>query len=275
MTPTPSAPAVPRVSYAQNMEDILLDRLFGGRPGTFVDLGAHHPVYDSNTCFFYERGWRGVNVEPLPYFHRLLAEARPRDLNLAVGVSDTEGELPFFGVLERSGLSTLSAEVAARHRAYGWSVVGGRIPVRTLAGLIDEYGIEPPDFLSIDVENYEGQVLRGTPLARWRPKVVVVEATLPMSNIRCHQAWEPLLLGQGYLFGAFNGVNRFYVREDLADWLNLLRVPVNVVDDFERLETVLLRRQVAELEHEVRRLRAVVEAGRVRPGLLPAAQTSG
>ena len=118
-------------------------------------------------------------------------------------------------------------------------------------------------------------MLRGTPLSRWRPKVLVIEATLPMSNACCHQAWEPLLLGQGYLFAAFNGVNRFYVREDLADWLNPLRVPVNVLDDFERLETVQLRAQVAELEHEVRRLEAVLEAERIRPQALPTAQTSG
>src|SRR4051794_30113943 len=90
----PTSPA--RISYAQNGEDILLDRLFGGRPGTFLDIGANHPFIDNNTYFFYLRGWRGVNVEPTPRGHALFAEHRPEDRNLAVAVSDGEGELPFF-----------------------------------------------------------------------------------------------------------------------------------------------------------------------------------
>ena len=259
MTAPSQVPALRRISYAQNGEDILLDRFFGTRIGTYVDIGAHHPIYDSNTCFFYERGWRGVNIEPLPALHRLFRELRPRDLNLAVAVSDADGELPFYEVPDCSGLSTLSAEIAARHRAAGCRVAEGRVAVRTLARLIREYSIAPPDFLSIDVEGHEGQVIAGMPLERWRPAVLVVESTRPLSPVCCHEAWEPVLLGQGYLLAAFNGVNRFYVREDLADRLERLRVPVNVLDNYERLETVLLRRQVAELQGQLRQMQTRLE----------------
>src|SRR3982751_598415 len=88
--------ATPRISYAQNMEDILLDRLFRGRPGTFMDIGGNHPIVDNNTYFFYVRGWRGVNVEPTRRGHALFLEHRPEDRNLAVAVSDTEGASAFF-----------------------------------------------------------------------------------------------------------------------------------------------------------------------------------
>ncbi len=117
------------------------------------------------------------------------------------------------------------------------------------------YNIAPPDFLSIDVEGHEERVIAGMPLDRWRPAALVVESTRPLSTVCCNQAWEPVLLGHGYRLAAFNGVNRFYVREDLADRLERLRVPVNVLDNYERLETVLLRRQVAELQSQLRQMR--------------------
>src|SRR5262245_11749665 len=83
---------VPRISYAQNQEDILLDRLFKDQPrGTFVDVGANHPVLDNNTYFFYVRGWRGYNLEPIRRLHALFLEQRPEDTNLAVAASDAEG----------------------------------------------------------------------------------------------------------------------------------------------------------------------------------------
>lgn len=265
MTVPSPVPALRRISYAQNGEDILLDRFFGARTGTYVDIGAHHPVYDSNTCFFYERGWHGVNIEPLPALHRLFRELRPRDLNLAVAVSDANGELPFYEIPDCSGLSTLAEEIAARHSAAGCRVAEGRVAVRTLARLIGEYNIAPPDFLSIDVEGHEERVIAGMPLDRWRPAVLVVESTRPLSTVCCHQAWEPVLLGHGYLLAAFNGVNRFYVHADLADRLERLRVPVNVLDNYERLETVLLRRQVAELQSQLRQVRLQKE----RSSLIP------
>src|SRR5690349_20186978 len=89
-----------RVSYAQNAKDILLDRLFRGRPGTFMDVGANHPFIDNITYFFYLRGWRGINVEPAARGHALFEEFRPEDRNLAVAVSDAGGELPFYEIVQ-------------------------------------------------------------------------------------------------------------------------------------------------------------------------------
>ncbi len=182
-TPPPNVRSLPRVSFAQNMEDLLLDRVFRDRVGSFMDVGAHHPVLDSNTCFFHARGWRGVNIEPIPGLHRLLLEQRRGDLNLSVAVSDAEGEFVFHEVADCTGLSTMSAEVAEGHRRRGRQVVEQRIRVTTIGRLIEEHRIEPPDFLSIDVENHEGQVLRGIPFATWRPGVLVIEATLPLACV--------------------------------------------------------------------------------------------
>jgi FkbM family methyltransferase len=253
----PATPA--RISYAQNMEDILLDRLFRGRPGTFVDVGANHPFIDNNTYFFYLRGWRGVNVEPTPRGHALFVEHRPADLNLAVAASDDEGELPFFevdGDEGLSGLSTLSAAMAEEHRAAGYRVAERRVPVRTVAGLVEEHSIAPPDLLSIDVEGNEAAVLRGVPWASWRPKVLVVEATAPLSEAASYRSWEPLLLSNGYLFAAFNGVNRFYLRDDLRDKLGLFETPVNALDHYLRQEVVAIQQRCDELRDRIEREQA-------------------
>jgi FkbM family methyltransferase len=243
---------LPRVSYAQNQEDILLDRLFGGRPGSFVDVGAHHPVFDSNTFYFYERGWRGTNVEPQPHLHRLLAQHRPGDLNLLLAVSDQGGTLPFYEVPDCDGLSTLSRALAEEHSRRGLPLREWRVAVRTLAEVIAEHQIAEPDFLSIDVEGHEDRVLRGAPLGNWRPRVIVVESTLPLSAAVSHHAWEPGLLSRGYLFATFNGINRFYLREDLREHLHLFQVPVNALDDFRQAETVFLENRVRELEARLR-----------------------
>jgi FkbM family methyltransferase len=259
---TANTPEKARISYAQNAEDILLDRLFGDQVGAFLDVGANHPIIGNNTYFFYERGWRGVNIEPIPDLHRLCVQRRADDLNLAVAVSNVDGELPFYVVPQDTALSTLSAEVAAKHRASGREVIEQCIPVRTLRRLIDEYQLAPPDFVTIDVENGERQVLEGLPLATWRPKVLVVESTLPASTVPSHESWEPLLTTQGYLFAAFNGINRFYLREDLASKLDRLRVPVNVQDYYQPVLTAMLQRRVVALERQIQELEALHQAER-------------
>ncbi|HEV3121292.1 MAG TPA: FkbM family methyltransferase [Isosphaeraceae bacterium] len=248
----PGAPE--RISYAQNMEDILLDRLFPGQKGTYVDVGANHPFHDSNTYFFYLRGWRGVTIEPAAEGHALFLKYRPEDLNLNVAVSDAFGELPFYEISqsgELTGLSTLEAEVAESHRAQGFEVRAHHVPVRTLAALIDEHRIPEPDVLSIDVENHEKQVILGIPWDKWRPRVLVVEATVPLSKTPTHHTWEPLLTAQGYLFATSNGINRFYLRPDMKDRLPLLETPVSSLDEYYRHEVFYYLRGLDQAQGEL------------------------
>src|SRR6202034_4253254 len=110
---------------------------------------------------------------------------------IQVAVSDVEEEQTFYEVADCNGLSSLSPENAEVQREKGFQVVEQVVSTRTVASLIDQHGLVPPDIFSIDVEGNEEQVLRGIPLATWRPKVFVVEATRPMTNTPCHEAWEP------------------------------------------------------------------------------------
>ena len=225
---------VTMTSYAQNHEDVLLDRLFPrGHKGFYIDVGANDPVRDSVTKHFYDLGWHGINVEPATHPFQHLCAARERDLNLNVGVSNVYGELTFFEFPpELSGASTFSAEQAARHRDAGLPSVERKVPTVTLAGICEEHAVGTVDFLSIDVEGHERQVVEGADWRRWRPRVVLVEATEPATTVPTHGGWEQILLDADYLFAAFDGLNRYYVRAEDADLLPILAVPVNVTDGY-------------------------------------------
>src|ERR1700742_2763080 len=96
------------VTYAQNREDILLDAFFRDiEQGFYVDVGASHPVVSSVTKLFYEKGWRGINIEPSHKYYKLLEEDRPEDINLNVGISDKKGTLTL-REYQGYGLSTFS-----------------------------------------------------------------------------------------------------------------------------------------------------------------------
>jgi FkbM family methyltransferase len=222
------------VSYAQNGEDVLLFRVLSevGR-GFYIDVGAQGPTGDSVTRAFYERGWRGINIEPTETDFAALAEARPGDVNLNVAVADQAGERTFFEI-PGTGLATLDAGLAERHRGAGFAVNARTVPVRTLSDICDELRVTEVHFLKIDVEGAEKAVLQGFDLARYRPWVVLVEATEPNSTVPTHQDWEPLLTGRGYLFACFDGLNRYYVAGERRALLSAFAAPPNVFDRYVR-----------------------------------------
>jgi FkbM family methyltransferase len=223
------------ISYAQNAEDVRLRRAFAGQPtGFYIDVGANNPVDFSITKHFYESGWSGINVEPAPGpFSRIVADRR-RDTNLNVGCSNRAGSMTLHVARGRkSGLSTFTAEEAAIHRANGLKVDAIPTRVETLAAICERHvGGRAIDFLSIDVEGHEREVLEGADLTRFRPRVVVVEATRPNTTEPTHDRWEALLLECDYRFAVFDGLNRFYVRIDEAALLPLIALAPNVFDEF-------------------------------------------
>ncbi len=221
------------LSYSQNAEDVLLWRALGHiAHGFYLDVGANHPVEHSVTKAFYDAGWRGINIEPLPSYQSAFREQRLHDINLAIAAGATNGSIALFDVPAVQGWASSDRSVAEAHRADGHAVTELTVPVRTLTSVCEQYVSGPIHFLKVDVEGFEGEVLKGMDFARWRPWVLVIEATLPNSRVSNHGDWEHLVTGCNYQFAWFDGLNRYYVAAEHAQLAAALSVQPNVFDDY-------------------------------------------
>lgn len=206
-----------RVSYAQNLEDYHLDLVLGEiAGGTYVDVGGGHPVADNVSFYFYLKGWRGLVVEPQVALASAYAGIRPRDHVVSSLAGRQDGVIDFHIVEGLHGLSSAVKENADSAKQYGAAYRTEKRDVRRLSRLIDEAGLSTIDFLKIDVEGAEPDVLGGLDLAKHRPKVVLVEAVNPNVADGDWQKWEPMLVGAGYSFTFFDNLNRFYVAREHA-----------------------------------------------------------
>ena len=256
------------VSYAQNFEDVMLWRALGSepdgtvrrRPGAWIDVGAWDPVLDNVTQAFHLRGWRGLNIEPSPEYFPRLARARPGDVNIQAAAGDAEGSLTFWAY-PASGLSTGDAATAAQHSADGLEAVAFEVPVHRVDRLAAEHGLGPIDFLKVDVEGMERAVLAGADLPRLRPRIVLIEATKPNSQVQTHAEWEDVLAAGGYMEVYFDGLNRFYVlAEEHAALAPAFAAPPNVFDRFVRADDEP-RRQALEAARRVAEAESAVDRG--------------
>lgn len=221
-------------SYAQNFEDVLLWRALGSVPdGTYVDVGAGHPLHHSVTKLFSESGWSGINVEPLPSLAEALAADRPADITVQAAVSSTPGEVVLTTVLDWDELSTVSPQRAAELVAEGRRTTEITVPAVRLDDLLADAGVREVHFLKIDVEGAELDVLRTIDLTARRPWVILLEVVSADGKRDDAQAIEEHLAAHRYLKAYHDGLNDFYVAEERSDaLLPSFSVPVNVRDDF-------------------------------------------
>jgi FkbM family methyltransferase len=250
------------ISYAQNREDVVLWRaLRHVSAGRYVEVGANHPTHDSVSRAFYDHGWSGITVEPVPHFADLQRAERPRDTQVEAAVSSFPGETVTLHYIPDSGLSTTVDVVSENHHEAGIEHVDVEVPSLRLDALLLEHGMEGKDihFVLIDVEGAEGDVLDSIDLTHWRPWILVIEATAPNSTDQTHDAWEPDLLAQGYEFCLFDGLSRFYVSAEKADELRHdLSYPASVFDDYETAREVAERNERVDLTIQIEQLNALV-----------------
>jgi FkbM family methyltransferase len=207
---------LPPLSYAQRFEDFHLWRALGDVPnGFYVDVGAGHPVYDNVSFAFYLAGWRGLCVEPNPALAELARAVRPRDLLHEGLCGATAGEATLYLQREFHGLSSTIAEHAqAAEKEVNRSAEAVTLPMTTLAALCEQHALASFEFLKIDVEGAETDVLRGADFSRHRPKIIVVEAIKPLTLAPAWDDWEPFLARNGYSYEWDDELNRYYVAEE-------------------------------------------------------------
>lgn len=165
--------------YSQEGEDMVLNRVFGGKSnGFFVDVGAHHPKRFSNTYFFYKSGWRGINIDAMPGSMDAFKRARPLDTNIEVPVSDTNEVLTYY-IFNEPALNGFSKELSdSRDNLRDYKIIDTKeLKTRTLADILDEFLPQGQaiDFLSIDVEGLDFQVLRSNNWDKYQPDIVLLE----------------------------------------------------------------------------------------------------
>lgn len=165
-------------SYSQEGEDMILRQIFGySEPGFYVDIGAHHPKRFSNTCYFYGKGWRGINIDATPGSMKLFNKRRGEDINLEIAVANEKREMIYY-IFNEPAVNTFDEKFADKAIDDGYKLIRKqKIETRTLKEILVEYlpKNKKIDFMSVDVEGFDLEVLKSNDFDLFRPAYILVE----------------------------------------------------------------------------------------------------
>jgi FkbM family methyltransferase len=208
------------ISFSQCGEDIIVSYVMSLRDNShfsYLDIGAHHPFFLSNTALFYARGCRGINIEANPLLAKNFDMYRSKDINLNIGVADREGEMDFY-IMEDSTLSTFSKEECEKYKNVGKRLSEiKKIRVLSIAQILEShYNKKFPDFLSLDVEGMDLEILKSIDFSIYQPKVICVEAAeySRTGGGRRRSELIEFLVIKGYFEYANTNLNAIMVRRD-------------------------------------------------------------
>jgi FkbM family methyltransferase len=214
-----------KISFSQSGEDLIVKYIFdniGIYKPTYMDIGAHHPYFISNTALFYKNGCRGINVEPDPALFKAFLKYRKEDKNLNIGIGNCNSELDFY-IISASTLSTFSKEEAEKYSQEGNYIIKSieKIQVRTLPAVLNEFsnGVFP-QFLSIDAEGVDEIIIKEIDFDNNFPIVICIE-TISFSTsgngIKNNELIN-YIVSKGYMVYADTNINTIFVKENL--WKN-------------------------------------------------------
>ena len=216
-----------RISYAQNREDFIIAAFFPDvAVGHYVDVGASDPSQYSVTKLFYDQGWNGINIEPIPELAEALRSERPRDVTLQVALGAEQGSLTFRQYVG-TGLSTYNTDIMAKHTAEetpeSADYIEYPVDVATLTTVLREHPLPQLHFLKIDVEGSEFDVLAGIDWASFRPELLCIETDHVVHD------WTPILTDAGYSQVFHDGLNVYFLASEAERRAELFRYPQAVL----------------------------------------------
>tara|TARA_B100000242_G_scaffold287834_1_gene255239 strand:+ start:787 stop:1494 length:708 start_codon:yes stop_codon:yes gene_type:complete len=204
-----------KISYSLNAVDLIIDYIFKDKDiGTYVDVGAQHPISNNNTYLLFKRGWNGINIDLDRKNIDLFNLSRPNDINLNYAISDKEGETDFYFYHESSPINTLNKKVKEYQKAKISEIK--KINTFTLNNVFKKINFDKNiDYLNIDVEGYEDKVLSGFDINKYKPSVVSVEyLDLKMKKLEFKNNNLDNLLSSN-IYKYFNDNNYYFV-----NWLH-------------------------------------------------------
>lgn len=194
-----------KISYAQEGEDLLLERIFEYESfGFYIDVGAHHPKRFSNTYLFYKKGWRGINIDPMPKSMLLFDRIRPEDINLEIGISQ-EANLLTYHIYNEPALNSFDKyhNDNKTHNGLKFEIIDEiEIKTCTLSEILLKYLPKNQEisFLSIDVEGLDLDVLKSNDWDKYRPRIILVEMLESKVENIFVSAIHHYLNSKGYIF---------------------------------------------------------------------------
>jgi FkbM family methyltransferase len=202
-----------RKSYAQCGEDIMIDVILGKEKGFYLDIGANNPFEQSNTMYFYKKGWCGINIDATPGSMVLFNKYRKRDINLEVAVSSRETEMTYY-LFEPSFHNSFEKKYSEEFK----EKLVGQIKINTvqLSKILEKnLGENEIDFLTVDAEGYDYDILMSNDWSKYRPKIVLTEyITYYESEIEHCEKIRNFLEGHGYLFFCNSPTNAIFIEKD-------------------------------------------------------------
>jgi FkbM family methyltransferase len=221
------------ISYSQNFEDVILGRVFKHvTNGFYIDIGAQDPIRDSTSKFFYDKGWTGIDVEPMPQYASKLRENRGRNTVIEKVVTQDLNDRDFY-LVHDTGLSTTSAILASNYKAEGRFVEKVLVETISLDSILELVNGKEVHWLKIDVEGSEKSVITSWKDSKVRPWVLVIESTEPNSQVSTHLEWEEEIESKDYTYVYGDGLNRFYLHRDYEELRGAFVYPPNIFDEFE------------------------------------------
>jgi len=204
-----------RKSYSQKGEDLVIDKLLNHKKtGFYVDVGANDPDRFSNTKKFYQRGWTGVNIEPDLNNYQKLSKKRKKDINLNIGIGEEKSRLVFYKFIPDT-LSTFSKKEADNYVKQGYKLVNSiRVNVKRLSDVLSRYcESREIDFVSIDTEGLDMEVLESNNWEKFKPRLICIESVTHTMSGKGNQKkddLDPFLMRVGYKKVYDNGLNSIY-----------------------------------------------------------------
>ncbi len=163
-------------SYSMDKEDLVIEEYFKNKnKGVYIDVGCYHPLQRNNTMLLYQKGWRGINIDISDFSIKLFKFLRPDDFNLNVAVSNKEGEIDMFFQKKLSQLSTIKENSAKK--AFQGNILNQKILSRKLTSILDEskYKDKKINFLNIDAEGADFEVLQSLDFNKYSPELICIE----------------------------------------------------------------------------------------------------